>query len=150
MTLPISLIYERNIKGPSTVPCGTPDVTLAVLDLSPSMVTCCSRCVSHASSHDRMFPFMPYDSSFFSRRLCGTVSKALLKSNMSISTWWLLSRFLALSSVVMTSCYSHDRLFLKPCWKSTSMLCLSRWFIICLNMTCSMILQGTDVNDTGR
>jgi hypothetical protein len=44
----------------------------------------------------------------------------------------------------------HDRLFLKPCWKSTSMLCLSRWFIICLNMTSSMILQGTDVNDTGR
>jgi hypothetical protein len=101
---------------------------LAVLDLSPSMVTCCSRCVSHASSYNRMFPFMPYDSSFFSRRLCGTVSKALLKSNMSISTCWLLSRFLAMSSVVMTSCDSHDRLFLKPCWKS----------IICLNMTCSM------------
>ena len=37
MSLPISLIYKRNIKGPSTVPCGTPDVTLAVLDLSPSM-----------------------------------------------------------------------------------------------------------------
>jgi hypothetical protein len=34
---------------------------LAVLDLSSSMVTCCSHCVSHASSHDRMFPFMPYD-----------------------------------------------------------------------------------------
>jgi hypothetical protein len=51
-----------------------PDVTLAVLDLSPSMVICCSRCVSHASSHDRMFPFMPYDSSFFSRRLCGKVT----------------------------------------------------------------------------
>jgi hypothetical protein len=49
-----------NIKGLSTIPCGTPDVTLAVLDFSPSMVTCCSRCVSHASSHDRMFPFMPY------------------------------------------------------------------------------------------
>jgi hypothetical protein len=29
----------------------------------------------------------------------------------------------------MTSCDSNDRLFLKPCWKSTSMLCLSRWFI---------------------
>ena len=145
MSLPISLIYKRNIKCPRTVPCGTPDVTLAVLDLSPSMVTCWSRCVSHASSHDRMFPFMPYDSSFFSRRLCGTVSKALLKSNMSISTCWLLSRFLAMSSVVMTSCDLHDRLFLKR----TRMLCLSRWFIICLNMTCSMILQGTDVNDTG-
>ena len=62
MSLPISLIYKRNIKVSSTVPCGTPDVTLAVLDLSPSMVTCCSRCVSHASSHDRMFSFMPYDS----------------------------------------------------------------------------------------
>ena len=39
MSLPISLIYKRNIKGPCTVPCGTPDATLAVLDLSPSMVT---------------------------------------------------------------------------------------------------------------
>jgi hypothetical protein len=38
MSLPISLIYKRNIKVPSTVPCGTPDVTLAVLDLSPSML----------------------------------------------------------------------------------------------------------------
>jgi hypothetical protein len=56
---------------------GTPDVTLAVLDLSPSMVTCCSRCMSHASSYDRMFPFMPYDSSFFSRRLCGTVVRVV-------------------------------------------------------------------------
>jgi hypothetical protein len=72
------------------------------------------------------------------------------KIRLCISTCWLLSRFLAMSSVVMTSCDSHDRLFLKPCWKSTSMLCLSRWFIICLNMTCSMYLQGTDVNDTGR
>jgi hypothetical protein len=61
-----------------------------------------------------------------------------------------LSRFLAMFSVVMNSCDSHDRLLLKPCWKSISMLCLSRWSIICLNMTCSMILQGTDVNDTGR
>ena len=85
------------------------DVTLAVLDLSPSIVICCSRCMSHASSHDEMFPFMPYDCRFFSRCLCGTVSKALLKSNMSISTCWLLSIFLAMSSVVMTSFDSQKR-----------------------------------------
>jgi ribosomal protein L14E/L6E/L27E len=76
----------------NTVPCGTPDVTLAVLDFSPSMVTCCSRCVSHASSHDRMFPFMPYDSSFVSRRLCGTVSKALLNEPKD----WLVANVTAL------------------------------------------------------
>jgi hypothetical protein len=33
---PMSLIYSKNINGPNTVPCGTPDLTLTDLDSSPS------------------------------------------------------------------------------------------------------------------
>jgi hypothetical protein len=62
---------------------------------------------------------------------------------------WLLSRFLAMSSVVMTSCDSHDRLFLKPCWKSTSMLCLSRWFIICTQREQQVTIEG-DKSSTAK
>jgi len=35
----ISLVYDRNIRGPRTVPCGTPDKTFELLDVSPSTTT---------------------------------------------------------------------------------------------------------------
>ena len=35
-----SLLYTRNRRGPSTVPCGTPDVTAARDDVFPSRTTC--------------------------------------------------------------------------------------------------------------
>ena len=45
--LVMSLIYRRNIRGPSTVPCGTPDETVTEVEDSPLSSTCCVRSVSH-------------------------------------------------------------------------------------------------------
>jgi len=36
----ISFMYNRNIRGPRTVPWGTPDVTITELDVIPSRRTC--------------------------------------------------------------------------------------------------------------
>ena len=41
MLLLILLIYSKNITGPKTVPCGTPDITLTYLDSYPSTTTLC-------------------------------------------------------------------------------------------------------------
>ena len=38
---PVSFMYSRNRSGPSTVPCGTPDRTVAGYDLLPSSSTDC-------------------------------------------------------------------------------------------------------------
>ena len=35
MSLSVSLMYSKNIRGAKTVPCGTPDGVLLSLDLSP-------------------------------------------------------------------------------------------------------------------
>ena len=35
----MSLIYVRNSSGPSTMPCGTPDVTADTDDVTPVMAT---------------------------------------------------------------------------------------------------------------
>ena len=40
------LIYKKNISGPNTVPCGTPDFTLTKSDTYPSTTTRCVRSVS--------------------------------------------------------------------------------------------------------
>ena len=44
--LAMSFMYRMNIKGPSTVPCGTPDLTAVSSDDSPSTTTHCVRPVS--------------------------------------------------------------------------------------------------------
>ena len=36
-----SLMKTKKSKGPSTVPCGTPNVTWAVSDVAPSSTTSC-------------------------------------------------------------------------------------------------------------
>jgi hypothetical protein len=46
---PMSLIYSKNINGSTTVPCGTPDLTLTDLDFSPSTKTFCSFVVNQDS-----------------------------------------------------------------------------------------------------
>ena len=48
MLLLMLLIYSKNITvtGPKTVPCGTPDITLAYFDSYPSTTTLCDLLVS--------------------------------------------------------------------------------------------------------
>ena len=44
-----SLTYDRNSKGPNTVPWGTPEVTWARLERLPSYTTDCERFVKNDS-----------------------------------------------------------------------------------------------------
>ena len=58
MWLGMSLMYVKNNKGPSTVPCGTPDNTSSLSDFVPSSTTCCflfeRKDLIHALVHSRM------------------------------------------------------------------------------------------------
>jgi hypothetical protein len=47
----------------------------------------------------------------------------------NMSTCSPFASFRAISSMVMTSCVSHDRFERKPCWLSHNMECSSRWSI---------------------
>ncbi len=47
----MSFACRRNSSGPSTVPCGTPEVTLVRWDLMPSHRTCCWRLVRNSKSY---------------------------------------------------------------------------------------------------
>jgi len=47
----MSLIYIRNIRGPRTVPWGTPDKTFFRLDVHPSTKTLCILEVSQVAIH---------------------------------------------------------------------------------------------------
>ena len=61
---PMSLIYNKNINGYNTVPCGTPDLTLTDLDSSPSTKTFCSLVVNQDSSNPCILPLTPQWSNF--------------------------------------------------------------------------------------
>ena len=83
-----SLIKTRNKIGPRTDPCGTPDVTGADAELSPSTTTLCDRPDRKSSIHGSTLPRIPYHLSFYSRRACDTLSKALEKSMTAVSVCW--------------------------------------------------------------
>ena len=70
------LIYNRNMKGTSTVPCGTPDFTGSLLDTWFFKVTCWLLLVSHCSIHLTRSPVFHSTSWISSNRLCGTLSEA--------------------------------------------------------------------------
>ena len=57
--LEMSLMYSKNIRGPSTVPCGTPDVTITEGEDSPLSKTRCVRSVNHALIQLKMSFLMP-------------------------------------------------------------------------------------------
>ena len=75
--------------------------------------------------------------------------KALLKSNIAISTCFLLSYRDVISCIVSSSCVSHDSALQKPCCNLDSILYISRWSKICLHTMCSSSLQHTQVRDIG-
>ena len=52
----MSLMYNKNMRGPNTVPCGTPDFTGSLLDTWFSRVTCWFHLVSHCSIHLTRLP----------------------------------------------------------------------------------------------
>ena len=55
-----SLMYVRNNSGPSTDPCGTPEVTGEEVDVAPSQMTVWILLVRKESIQDKRFPWIPY------------------------------------------------------------------------------------------
>ena len=145
-----SLMYSKNIAGPKTVPCGTPEETYTLSEVTPSRTTCCVLLVRKFSIQERSDPVIPLWCNFFSSLWCGTVLKALLKSIMMQSTWPLWSRTSARSSIVVASWVSQDLPFRNPCWLSSRTWLCSQWSITVWQIMCSSNLQATDVSETGR
>ena len=52
-------LYNRNKRGPNTVPWVTPEVTLAQSEYAPLITTLCFLYVRKDLSHDSTFPFIP-------------------------------------------------------------------------------------------
>ena len=69
---------------------------------------------------------------------------------MRTSTWPFWFLILARSSVVFISCCSKEWFFLNPYWHDGRILLSLKCFITLLDIICSVILQGTDVRETGR
>ena len=79
------------------------DVTIAVSDVALSTTTCCFLSVKNEFIHVLVFPSIPLYLSLRERRLCETLSKALEKSNIAMSTCLPEFRDLEISSVVIKS-----------------------------------------------
>ena len=68
------------------MPCGTHETTGVGSEDTPSTTTCIDLLVRKHRSQSCMGPSMPYERSLWSNLLWGTVSKALEKSNMAMSS----------------------------------------------------------------
>ena len=147
---PMSLIYNKNINGSNTVPCGTPDLTLTDLDFSPSTKTFCSLVVNQYSSHPCILPLTPQWSIVSGgvwcearcQKPCWNQGWAYPPVACYPSICWFLQLWLL--TVFRKIFFSR-----KPCWKSANILWVSRCSMICLKIICSIILHGTDVKEIG-
>ena len=115
-------MYSRKRVGPSTEPCGTPEVTGEMLEWEPFIATNWVRLCWNPDIHWSIFPLTPYCQSLCSNLAWLTLSKALLKSNSSASTWPCWFKMLAQSWQVKKSCVSKDIPARNPCWIGISLL----------------------------
>ena len=114
----MSLMHKRNISGPKTVPCSTPDITVMNSDDSPLTTTHCMCCESQELIHPWISPWMPQCSNLVSRHWWGTVSNALEKSNSIRSTCFRWSMACWIFSI---NCVWQEYPGLKLCWDSWPM-----------------------------
>ena len=75
----MSFMNMTNNTGSSTESCGISLVTLVRLETDPSTPTLWHLPERNDFMHPKIFPWMPYFSSFLRRRTCGTESNALEK-----------------------------------------------------------------------
>ena len=139
--------------APKTVPWGTPDNTLASADDLPSSTTFWWCLVRKFLIHVKVLFLMPTSKSLSSRRSCGRVSNALLKSTMIMSAWPFESKVVARSFARPASWVSQESPFLNPCCLSNKTLCCSRWHIIWSWwwwIMCSSSLHVIEVREIGR
>jgi len=57
-----SLIKMTKSRGPSTLPCGTPESTLESADIESSILTHWNHCCKYSLSHNHSLPVIPIDS----------------------------------------------------------------------------------------
>ena len=93
-------MYIRKRRGPSTMPCGTPDLIWVQGECSPLTTTLCSWHVRNFEIQACVLLMMLYLYRLFRSRLWGTVSNAFEKSTMIMSTCDLIFRDLDRSCVV--------------------------------------------------
>ena len=79
-SLSMSPINMRNIKGPRTDPCGTPDITSCADDFAEFTTTCCVRWLRKQYIQSARHPDIPRDLILAMAMLISTLSKALAKS----------------------------------------------------------------------
>ena len=107
-------MYTKKRDGTSTEPWGTPDVTAKQLEDTPSTTTLWYLSNKKFSIHFMIVVSMPVFINFAIRGPCGTLSKALERSN--IAAWTeMLSIIFIMSSTVVTSWVVQDKPCQKPC-----------------------------------
>ena len=82
----MSPISIRNIRGPMTLPCGTPLITGRGDDSVPFTITDYVRFERNSFIHDRSLPLIPKLKAFARTILWSTLSNALAKSRYMTST----------------------------------------------------------------
>ena len=142
----MSLMWTRNIIGPSTVPWGTPETTADSSDLHPFTTTHCCLLDRKESIQFMMFFGTPYLWSLLFSRSCGTVSNAFSKSKMNMSTCCLLSMAVAQSWITFTSWVSQLWFFLKARCLLLKMFFfqsaasdLSKWYVPKVDIKCTWV-----------
>ena len=88
----ISSMNNKNNRGPSTDPWGTPDNTGSQLENEPLIMILWNRIIRKYFSHHRRSPLIPKHSSFNNKWECGTESKAFARSRKTQCTEWCLSK----------------------------------------------------------
>ena len=84
-------MYNTKSRGPRTVPCGIPDVTSCQFDYFPFTATFCLLFEMKASIQFTISLLIFRLFYLLISLLCGTVSKAFLKSMYITSVWCPLS-----------------------------------------------------------
>jgi len=99
-------MHTKKNVDPRTVIWGTPDMTSHGDEKTPSITTHCNRLHKSDLIHWRGFPLISWNSNFCINLVCGTLSKALEKSKIPISTCnFLLLKFLCAEVVQLNKAF---------------------------------------------
>jgi len=101
------LIYSKNRVGPSTDPCGTPEVSAHKEEDTLLITTFCCHLCKNDWIQERFLPFI---------LIFWHLSKAFENPHIPISTCFLELKALAKSSIVIRNWDSQECLFLRPNW----------------------------------
>ena len=145
-----SFTYSRKSSGPKTLPCGTPLNTSSSCEKVPLSPTFIVLEVRKSSSRCNNFPLIPKLFSFLISRRCVTLSNAFRQSRYTTSKPYPSPNAFVQFSNVSRRLVRHDLPLQNPCCSLHNKSFDSRNLISLSLMMDSMILHGTDVNQTGR